>query len=110
MPKYKVQLCRTYYAFADVVVEADSYKDAEILALKNPPDDFHGMQMEGEDKAVSCDKVIELPKECGTCNNYSFNRITYWCDKGHTPTPTCNHTGHETCKDYRKGKSHCVDS
>jgi hypothetical protein len=64
MAKYKVQLCRTYHAFADVTVEAGSYTNAETLALENPPDDFHGMQMEGEDTVVSCDKVVELPKEC----------------------------------------------
>ena len=57
MPKYKVQLCRTYYAFADIIVEANSRKDAEKSVLKNPPDDFHGMQMADKDEIVFCDKI-----------------------------------------------------
>ena len=58
MSKYKVKVCRTYYAYCTVEVEANSNSEAEKKAM-DISDDFGGMQYNGEDEIVDSMEIIE---------------------------------------------------
>lgn len=56
MPKFKVEVCRTYYAYATIEVEATCKEEAEETALFCV-ESFDGMQIADSDEVISCKEV-----------------------------------------------------
>lgn len=52
MAKFKIEVCRTYYAFGSVKVEAETREEAEILALDRTDEIGFSIKNIGEDVIV----------------------------------------------------------